>query len=61
MPPDDRDRRAQFVARVVDEPPLGSHSGLHPVEHAVDGGDQVTEFVAVAATRTGCVATDRFR
>jgi len=50
MPPDDRDRRAQLVARVVDEPPLGSNSGLHPVQHAVDGGYQVAEFVAVTAT-----------
>ena len=50
MPPDDRDRRAQLVARVVDEPPLSSDSVLHPVQHAVDGGYQVAEFVAVTAT-----------
>jgi hypothetical protein len=42
---DDRDRGAQLVAGVVQEPPLGGEGRLQPVEHVVEGAGQLGDVV----------------
>ena len=41
-----RQRRAQFVGGIGDEPPLAVESALEPVEHLVEGLGQLLELVA---------------
>jgi hypothetical protein len=48
VPADDRDRRAELVAGVVQEPPLSGEGRLQPVQHVVEGPGQLGDVVVSA-------------
>ena len=45
LPPQDRDRRAQLMAGIVDEAPLVGHRSLDPVQQRVGGARQLLDLV----------------
>ena len=45
VPAGDRDRRAQLVGDVVEEPPLGAEALVEPVDHVVERGAELGQLV----------------